>query len=55
MVIYVILYTLFREGRLTIEGKIQRRNPKGTSIIAKELTPLYILDRIILFSDFNLI
>ncbi len=31
---------LFREGWLTVEGKIQRRGRKATSIIAEELYPL---------------
>jgi len=31
---------LFREGWLTVRGKIQRRGPKALSIIAEELSPL---------------
>jgi len=31
---------LFREGWLTVEGKVQRRGQKATSIIAEELYPL---------------
>ena len=31
---------LFREGWLTVEGKIQRRGQKSTSIIAENLSPL---------------
>jgi len=31
---------LFREGWLTVEGKIQRRGQKATSIIAENLSPL---------------
>jgi error-prone DNA polymerase len=31
---------LFRERWLTVEGKVQRRGPKATSIIAEELYPL---------------
>jgi error-prone DNA polymerase len=31
---------LFREGWLTVEGKIQRRGRKATSIIAENLYPL---------------
>ena len=31
---------LFREGWLTVEGKVQRRGRKATSIIAEELYPL---------------
>ena len=33
---------LFREGWLTVEGKIQRRGQKATSIIAENLLPLDI-------------
>ena len=33
---------LFREGWLTVIGKIQRRGPKALSIIAEELIPLII-------------
>jgi len=32
---------LFREGWLTVRGKVQRRGPKALSIIAEELAPLY--------------
>lgn len=31
---------LFREGWLSVKGKIQKRGPKAISIIAEELTPL---------------
>jgi error-prone DNA polymerase len=31
---------LFREGWLTVKGKVQRRGQKATSIIAEELYPL---------------
>jgi hypothetical protein len=31
---------LFREGWLTVAGKIQRRGPKSLSIIAEKLAPL---------------
>ena len=31
---------LFRESWLSVKGKIQKRGPKATSIIAEELTPL---------------
>jgi error-prone DNA polymerase len=33
---------LFREGWLTVKGKIQRRGPKALSIIAEELSPLSV-------------
>jgi error-prone DNA polymerase len=33
---------LFREGWLTVTGKIQRRGPKALSIIAEELSPLSV-------------
>ncbi|MFC1916301.1 DNA polymerase III subunit alpha [Chloroflexota bacterium] len=32
---------LFREGWLIVHGKIQRRGPEATSIIAEELSPLF--------------
>jgi error-prone DNA polymerase len=35
---------LFRVGWLIVKGKIQRRGPKATSIIAEELTPLLSKD-----------
>ena len=31
---------LFREGWLTVAGRIQRRGPKSLSIIAEKLAPL---------------
>jgi len=31
---------LFRESWLAVEGKIQKRGPKATSIIADDLYPL---------------
>jgi len=33
---------LFREGWLTVRGKVQRRGPKAVSIIAEELSPLAV-------------
>jgi error-prone DNA polymerase len=33
---------LFREGWLTVQGKVQRRGPKALSIIAEDLAPLNI-------------
>jgi DNA polymerase III alpha subunit len=33
---------LFREGWLSVKGKIQRRGPKALSIIAEELLPMTI-------------
>ena len=33
---------LFREGWLTVRGKVQRRGPKALSIIAEELSPLTV-------------
>jgi len=36
---------LFREGWLTVEGKVQRRGQKATSIIAEELYPLSRTER----------
>ncbi len=32
-------YVLFREGWLTVKGKVQRRGPKALSIIAEDLVP----------------
>jgi hypothetical protein len=36
---------LFREGWLIVEGKVQRRGQKATSIIAEELYPLSRTER----------
>jgi len=33
-------HVLFREGWLMVKGKIQRRGPKATSIIAEHLSPI---------------
>jgi len=33
-------HVLFREGWLSVKGKIQKRGPKAISVIAEELTPL---------------
>jgi len=33
---------LFREGWLTVKGKVQRRGPKAVSIIAEDLSPLNV-------------
>jgi error-prone DNA polymerase len=33
-------HVLFREGWLIVEGKVQRRGPKATSIIANDLSPV---------------
>ena len=38
---------LFREGWLSVKGKVQKRGPKATSIIAEELTPLPCKDQVV--------
>lgn len=38
---------LFREGWLSVKGKIQKRGPKATSILAEELTPLQYKDKVL--------
>ena len=38
---------LFREGWLSVKGKIQKRGPKAISIIAEELTPLLCKDQVV--------
>jgi error-prone DNA polymerase len=42
---------LFREGWLTVEGKIQRRGQKATSIIAEELYPLSRTERSVIHEN----